>query len=105
MNVARYIEPGDRVKAAALAVEMGDWVHLLAPWQVISHLTFSWEASIWSAARCYEKFMRSELRGVSYFYALEQNPELLTWYDAKVSAFFGFGGASDSAHGELQAEC
>ena len=53
---------------------MGDWVHSLAPWQVISHMTFRWEASIWSAQRCYEKFMRTEMRGVSYFYALEQNP-------------------------------
>ena len=57
-----------------LHVEMGDWVNSPAPWQVISHLTFSWEASIWSAARCYEKFMRTELRAVSYFYALEPNP-------------------------------
>jgi hypothetical protein len=55
-------------------VEAWDTLHSLAPWQVISHLTFAWEASIWSGARCYEKFMRSELRGVSYFYALEQNP-------------------------------
>jgi hypothetical protein len=74
MNKARYIEPKDRVKAAELAVEMGNWVHSLAPWQVIAHLTFQWEASVWSAQRCYEKFMRSELRGVSYFYAIEQNP-------------------------------
>jgi hypothetical protein len=74
MNIARYIEPKDRIKAAELAVAMGDWVHSLAPWQVISHLTFEWEASIWSAQRCYEKFMRTEMRGVSYFYALEPNP-------------------------------
>ncbi len=74
MNLARWIEPADRVKAAALAVEMGDWVHSLAPWQVIAHLTFQWEASVWSAQRCYEKFMRTEMRGVSYFYAIEQNP-------------------------------
>jgi hypothetical protein len=74
MNAARYIEPKDRIKAAELAVAMGDWVHSLAPWQVISHLTFAWEASVWSAQRCYEKFMRTEMRGVSYFYALEQNP-------------------------------
>ena len=32
------------------------------------------EAAIWSAGRCYEKFMCMELRGVSYFYALEANP-------------------------------
>jgi len=74
MNSARYIEPKDRIKAAELAVAMGDWVHSLAPWQVISHLTFAWEASLPSAMRCYEKFMRTEMRGVSYFYALEQNP-------------------------------
>jgi hypothetical protein len=74
MNIARYIEPKDRVKAAELAVAMGDWVHSLAPWQVISHMTFQWAASVWSAQRCYEKFMRTELRGVSYFYAIEENP-------------------------------
>ena len=51
MNSARYIEPVDRVKAAALAVEMGDWVHGLAPWQVIAHLTFEWEASFDSGRR------------------------------------------------------
>src|SRR5437763_17138676 len=54
-------------------MEMGDWVPSLAPWQVISHLTFQWEASIWSAQRCYEKFMRTEMRGVSFFYALARN--------------------------------
>src|SRR5208282_1463406 len=74
MNNARNIEPDLRLKVAQMNVEMGDWVHGLAPWQVISHMTFAWEASIWSAQRCYEKFMRTEMRGVSYFYALEQNP-------------------------------
>lgn len=37
-------------------------------------MTFSWEATIHSAQRCYEKFMRTEMWGISYFYALEQNP-------------------------------
>ena len=74
MNSARNIEPDLRMKAAQLNVEMGDWMHSLAPWQVISHMTFAWEASVWSAQRCYEKFMRKEMWGVSYFYALEQNP-------------------------------
>jgi len=73
MNNARNIEPTLRIKAAQLNIEIGDWVHSLAEWQVISHLTFAREASIWSAQRCYEKFMRTEMRGVSYFYALEQN--------------------------------
>ena len=66
MNNARNIEPDLRFKSAQLNIEMGDWVHSLAPWQVISHLTFAWQASIWSARRCYEKFMRTEMRGVSY---------------------------------------
>ena len=68
MNSARYVEPDLQLKAAQMQVAMGDWGHSLAPWQVISHLTFAWEVSIWSAARCYEKFMRTELRGVSYFF-------------------------------------
>ena len=74
MNRARNLEPEERLRVAQLHIEMGDWVHSLAPWQVISHMTFSWEASIHSAQRCYEKFMRAEMWGVSYFYALEQNP-------------------------------
>jgi hypothetical protein len=74
MNKARKFEPEDRLKLAASHIEMGDWVNMLAPWQVIAHMTFAWEASIWSAQRCYEKFMKRELWGVSYFYALEPNP-------------------------------
>jgi len=74
MNNARNLEPEERFKAAQLNVVTGDWVHGLAPWQVISHLTFKWEASMPSAMRCYEKFMRTDMWGVSYFYALEQNP-------------------------------
>lgn len=61
MNNARNIEPDLRLKAAEFNIAMGDWVHSLAPWQVISHLTFAWEASFDSARRCYEKFMRTEM--------------------------------------------
>ena len=74
MNAGRHLCSADLVKAAHLNITMGNWVASLADWQVISHLTFSWESSIWSAQRAYEKFMRTEMRGVSYFYALEQNP-------------------------------
>ena len=38
------------------------------------HLTFAWEASVWSAERCYLKFMKQEMWGVSHFYAIEPNP-------------------------------
>ncbi len=53
---------------------MVDWVHGLAPWEVISHLTFSWEAGLDSTRRCFEKFMRQRTPDVSYFYAIEENP-------------------------------
>jgi hypothetical protein len=74
MGNARNLESDLRLKAAQFNIEKGDWIRSLAPWQVISHLTCSSEASIWSAQRRYEKFMRMGMRGVSYFYALEQNP-------------------------------
>jgi hypothetical protein len=56
------------------AERMAEWVHGLAPWQVILHFTFAWEASLDSGRRCFEKFMRQHYPRVSYFYALEQNP-------------------------------
>jgi hypothetical protein len=55
-------------------LQMSNWVSNLASWQVIAHHTFVWEASIWSAQKSYEKFMDHELRDVSYFYAIEENP-------------------------------
>lgn len=54
--------------------QMSDWVNWLADWQVIAHLTFSWECSLDSGRRVYERFMQRHLARVSYFYALEQNP-------------------------------
>lgn len=50
------------------------WVDGLKPWQVIAHLTFPWEASEDSTRRVYERFMRKSEPGVSYFYAVEENP-------------------------------
>jgi len=57
-----------------LVAEMASWLGAMRPWQVISHLTFPWEASVWSAKRCYEKFMSKELRGTEFFYSPEPNP-------------------------------
>lgn len=54
--------------------EMSRWVERLADWRVIAHHTFVWEASIWSAQKSFEKFMDREVRDVSYFYAIEENP-------------------------------
>jgi hypothetical protein len=36
--------------------------------------TFRWEAGIYSAQRCFEKWMRKRLPGVSYYEAIEANP-------------------------------
>lgn len=54
--------------------QMADWVNWLADWQVIAHLTFSWECSLDSGRRVFERFMARHLARVSYFYALEENP-------------------------------
>lgn len=65
------------------ALQMASWVHGLAPWEVISHLT--WRDRIdsrgdvhgiglMSAAKSYERFMLKHLPRVSYFYAVEENP-------------------------------
>jgi hypothetical protein len=62
------------VTTEAQKIEMTDWVSSLAPWSVIAHHTFVWEASIWSAQKSFEKFMAKEVRDVSYFYAVERNP-------------------------------
>jgi hypothetical protein len=53
---------------------MVSWVDGLAPWRVIAHHTFAWEASIWSAQKSYERFMAKSCKGLSYFYAVEENP-------------------------------
>lgn len=66
--------PEGMSKAKWDQLHIAEWVHMLADWEVISHLTFAWEASLDSARRTYEKFMRKHLPGASYFYALEPNP-------------------------------
>ena len=55
-----------------LALE--DFVYELAPWQVISHLTFRWEVGLDAGRRAYERFMARGFPELSYFYALEENP-------------------------------
>jgi len=62
--------PWNAIKSAL----MTNYVSNLAAWEVIAHHTFVWEASIWSAQKCFEAFMEKTLSSVSYFYALEQNP-------------------------------
>lgn len=57
-----------------LAGEMARFVSGLADWRVFATHTFCWEASLWSSRRVYERFMREALAGVSYFYAIEENP-------------------------------
>jgi hypothetical protein len=57
-----------------LVAEMARFVSSLAKWKVFATHTFSWEASLWSSRRVYERFMKDSLPSLSYFYAVEQNP-------------------------------
>jgi hypothetical protein len=50
------------------------WIHGLADWEVMATGTFRWEASVDSARKIFERWMRKTLPHVSYFYALERNP-------------------------------
>jgi hypothetical protein len=63
-----------KLQLALDKLQMVQFVHGLAAWEVIAHLTFRWEVSLDSARRGYEKFMRKALPRISYFYAEEQNP-------------------------------
>lgn len=62
------------LRRAAPLMEMATWVNSFGPWEVISHMTFKWEASLPSTVRCFEKFMQRHLSTVTYFYAVEENP-------------------------------
>jgi len=53
------------------------WIEdLVAPtgWEVMSTFTFRWEASVDSARRCFTRWIRKRLPGVSWYYAIEANP-------------------------------
>jgi hypothetical protein len=57
-----------------LVREMAEFVHDLSWWTVFSTMTFRWEASIPSATRVYQRFMKRAFPEVSYFAAIEENP-------------------------------
>ncbi len=73
-NFERELVSDSRTQRSVDSLQMAEWVNYLAPWEVISHLTFRWEASLDSGRRCFEKFMKRHLPQATYFYALEQNP-------------------------------
>lgn len=56
------------------AVQMGNWVLNLGPWEWFATFTFEGEWSCWSAMKAFESFMRREYYWVEYFYAVEPNP-------------------------------
>lgn len=62
------------LQPAADRMQRVAWIESLAPWSVMFTGTFRWEASVWSAGRCFQKFMRKRLPGLSWFEAVEQNP-------------------------------
>ncbi len=57
-----------------IVLEMAEFVDSLAKWTVIGHFTFSWESSVDSARRNFERFMKRNLPTVQYFFAIEENP-------------------------------
>lgn len=84
MSMEHYALPSGMNQRQWDARVMADWVNYLAPWEVIAHLTFAWECSMDLARVRFEHFMQGKghrgvkgvtaLAGVSYFYALEENP-------------------------------
>lgn len=74
MSLEYDLAPPCATQAKWDAGVMADWVNSLAPWSVISHLTFAWECSLNAAQKAYERYMSRHYSRVSYFYALEQNP-------------------------------
>jgi hypothetical protein len=73
MNRVMEVEP-TCTKSFLLMSKTAEWVKQLRPWQSFGTFTYSWESSFESTRRCFEKFMRIEAHGVSYFYAMEENP-------------------------------
>lgn len=57
-----------------LNFEFTNWLHSLAPWELFFTGTFSWESTNQAAQRGFEKFMKKEMPGVTYFYVTEKNP-------------------------------
>jgi hypothetical protein len=74
MDMERYVCPDPDSQRTFDTQQMANWVNWLAPWQVMSTLTFSWECSLDSARRVFERFMTRHLSRVSYMYGIEANP-------------------------------
>ena len=75
MNKARHIRPELRHRTTDYQIAFSDWVQSAAPWELFVTMTYRWEASPQSAARCFERFMRQEMRGVTYFYVVGRNSD------------------------------
>lgn len=69
--------PGEEYSKAQLAcdkLQRVEWIHTLAPWEVMATFTFRWQSSLDSTRRIFEKFMARKLPQISYFYSVEGNP-------------------------------
>ena len=53
---------------------MGSFVQGLAHWRVFGTFTFRWSASVNSARRCFERFVKGAVPNMSTFYAIELHP-------------------------------
>lgn len=75
MIAQRYKRIADQSKEDGQQEQMAEWVNGLAPWEDYGTFTYRWEAGLWSAVKGFTKFYnRHELRNVSYFLGVEENP-------------------------------
>lgn len=65
---SRSVEDQERIE------QMAKFVHELARWKVFATFTFQFSASVRSATKCFEKFVRRNVPNVSVFFAIELHP-------------------------------
>jgi hypothetical protein len=75
--------------------QLSSWVYDLCPWSVFFTGTFKGEFSEGSASKAFERYMKRDLYGVSYFYSVERNPSR---YGHHVHALFGHCPALQRSH-------
>ena len=54
--------------------EFTNWLHDMAPWDLIFTGTFEWESSLQATRKAFQKFMSKNCPGVTYFFVSEKNP-------------------------------
>ena len=77
MYPSRWKESGDRSIRDKQVVAMANWVQSMGPWDTYATFTFARECSVDRAWPKFARFMKAKLPGVSYFGAVEKNPDVM----------------------------